>query len=235
MQLKTLLGAALLLLAGATQAQTIPETTPEPEFIGEIVTVRPDGTVAKLEKQSVQMRTRANASAVIFGIGKAKTKLIIEGPKAGVRLTAGQPASFIVRAVDNATDPMSIINVFRFEAKKDKRMAEMASVSSFGSVKSNKLERLSFTGRKFGESSYLITLDETPANTVSRSPTRTTSTRNRLSYRPLRSTEPQPGLPTIYGSGLSAAVSFFAAHPARTCRSGDRLTRSPLVGSRLPK
>ena len=157
MQLKTLLGAALLLLAGATQAQTIPETTPEPEFIGEIV------TVAKLEKQSVQMRTRANASAVIFGIGKAKTKLIIEGPKAGVRLTAGQPASFIVRAVDNATDPMSIINVFRFEAKKDKRMAEMASVSSFGSVKSNKLERLSFTGRKFGESSYLITLDETPA------------------------------------------------------------------------
>ena len=111
MQLKTLLGAALLLLAGATQAQTIPETTPEPEFIGEIVTVRPDGTVAKLEKQSVQMRTRANASAVIFGIGKAKTKLIIEGPKAGVRLTAGQPASFIVRAVDNATDPMSIINV----------------------------------------------------------------------------------------------------------------------------
>ena len=149
MQLKTLLGAALLLLAGAAQAQTIPETTPEPEFIGEIVTVRPDGTVAKLEKQSVQMRTRA--------------KLIIEGPKAGVRLTAGQPASFIVRAVDNATDPMSIINVFRFEAKKDKRMAEMASVSSFGSVKSNKLERLSFTGRKFGESSYLITLDETPA------------------------------------------------------------------------
>ena len=124
------------------------------------MTVRPDGTVAKLEKQSVQMRTRANASAVIFGIGKAKTKLIIEGPKAGVRLTAGQPASFIVRAVDNA---MSIINVFRFEAKKDKRMAEMASVSSFGSVKSNKLERLSFTGRKFGESSYLITLDETPA------------------------------------------------------------------------
>ena len=123
------------------------------------MTVRPDGTVAKLEKQSVQMRTRANASAVIFGIGKAKTKLIIEGPKAGVRLTAGQPASFIVRAVDNATDPMSIINVFRFEAKKDKRMAEMAS----GSVKSNKLERLSFTGRKFGESSYLITLDETPA------------------------------------------------------------------------
>ena len=49
MQLKTLLGAALLLLAGATQAQTIPETPPEPEFIGEIVTVRPDGTVAKLE------------------------------------------------------------------------------------------------------------------------------------------------------------------------------------------
>ncbi len=164
MQFKTLLSAAMLLLTvNATRAQTPLETAPEPEFIGEIVTVLPDGAVAKLEKQSVQMRTRANASAVIFGIGKAKTKLIIDGPKAGVRLTASQPVSFIVRAVDNATDPMSIINVFRFEAKKDKRMAEMASVSSFGSVKSNKLERLSFTGRKFGANSYLITLDQTPA------------------------------------------------------------------------
>lgn len=79
------------------------------------------------------MRTRANASAVIFGIGKAETKLIIEGSKAGVRPTASRPASFIVRAVDNAADPMPIIDVLRSEAEKGNRMAETASVSSFGS------------------------------------------------------------------------------------------------------
>ena len=163
MQLKTLLGAALLLLAGAAQAQTIPETTPEPEFIGEIVTVRPDGTVAKLEKQSVQMRTRANASAVIFGIGKAKTKIIIDTPEAAVRLKGDNDIRFIVKAVDNATDPISIINVFRFETNKKKRLAELSSVSSFGSVKSNKLERLRFSAEKYGEKSYLLTLVDKPA------------------------------------------------------------------------
>ena len=108
------------------------------------------------------IRTRANASALLVGIGKAKTKMIIESPAAGVRLRAGDDIRFIVRAVDNASDPISIINIFRFESTEKRRLAEMASVSSFGSVKSNKLARLPFRARKFGENSYLITLTEKP-------------------------------------------------------------------------
>ena len=70
---------------------------------------------------------------------------------------------FIVKAVDNATDPISIINIFRFETNKKKRLAELASVSTFGSVKSNKLERLRFSAEKYGEKSYLLTLIDKPA------------------------------------------------------------------------
>lgn len=162
MYLKFYLGILFFFLVGTSQAQIVPDASAEPDFVGEVCAVMPDSTIVKLEKESILLRTRANASAVIFGIGKMKTKLIVEGAGAGVRLKSGQSISFIVRAVDNNTDPMSIVNIFRFESKKDKRMAEIASVSSFGSKKSNKLERLSFTGRKFGESSYLIVLDETP-------------------------------------------------------------------------
>lgn len=136
---------------------------PEPDFIGEVVAILPDGTTSKLEKETVLVRTRANASATILGIGKAKTKLIIDTPEAAVRLKTGDAISFIVKAVDNATDPISIINVFRFETNKKRRLAELSSVSSFGSVKANKLERLRFSAEKYGEKSYMITLIDKPA------------------------------------------------------------------------
>lgn len=109
------------------------------------------------------LRTRANASAYIFEIGKAKTKILVEGPSAAVRLDAKDPGRFIIRAVDNLTDPMSIVSIFKFKATSKRRMAELASASTFGSIKANKLDYLSFTGEKYGESSYLITLDEMPS------------------------------------------------------------------------
>lgn len=134
----------------------------EPDFIGEAVAVLPDNTVSPLEKENIMMRTRANASAIIFGIGKAKTKIIIESPKAAVRLSKGNDICFIVRAVDNNSDPISIINIFRFESTDKRRLAETASVSSFGSVKSGKLEHLPYTAKKYGTGSYLIKLSEKP-------------------------------------------------------------------------
>jgi len=143
------------------EAQTV--TLPEPDFIGEVVAVLPDGSGETLEKETVQMRTRMGAGVFIAGIGKAKTKIIIESPAAAVRLHAADEIRFIIKAVDNATDPMSIINVFRFETTKKRRMAEVASASTFGSVKSNKLERLRFSAGKYGESSYLLTLKDKAA------------------------------------------------------------------------
>ncbi len=156
-----LLLAALLCSATLVSAQT--PDVPEPDFIGEVIAVMPDGSTAKLEKETVQMRTRANAGVLIVGIGKAKTKIVIESPEAAVRLDPSQPIQFIVKAVDNNSDPISIINVFRFDVTKKRRLAEVASASTFGSVKTNKLERLRFEARKYGEQSYLLTLLDKPA------------------------------------------------------------------------
>lgn len=160
--MKNLLYATILgVFLGLAPAQAT--EIPEPDFIGEVVAIMPDGSASKLEKETVQLRTRANASATILGIGKAKTKLIIDSPQAAVRLPGGEEIRFIVKAVDNATDPISIINVFRFDTNKKRRLAELSSVSSFGSVKANKLERLRFSAEKYGEKSYLITLIDKPA------------------------------------------------------------------------
>ena len=138
------------------------EPMSEPEFIGEVVTILPDGTSEKLEKETILMRTRVNAGALIVGIGKAKTKMIVESPKAGVRLNKNDDIIFIVKAVENNADPLSIINIFAFESTDKRRLAEFASVSTFGSVKSNKLDRLAYSAKKYGENSYYIKLDEKP-------------------------------------------------------------------------
>lgn len=150
---------SLLLATGVARAQEI--DCPEPDFIGEVLFVDPEtGATVKLEKQTVMLQSRVNATGIMFGIGKSKTKLVIDGPSAAVRLDKAKPIRFIVKAVDNQTDPMAIINIFRFDNNKKQRLAETASVSSFGSVKSNKLDYLPFTGKKYGESSYLLTLDK---------------------------------------------------------------------------
>ena len=121
---------------------------------------RQAGETGKRNRPAAHARKR---QATIFGIGKAKTKLIIDTPEAAIRLKSSDNIRFIIKAVDNATDPISIINIFSFENNKKKRMAELSSVSSFGSVKSNKLERLRFSAEKYGEQSYLLTLSDKPA------------------------------------------------------------------------
>ena len=64
----------------------------------------------------------------------------------------------IIRVPDNRLDPMSSISVFRFKVKKKMRIAEYASVGTFGDRQTNTLERQPFTSRRFGNSSYLIIL-----------------------------------------------------------------------------
>ena len=150
---------ALCFATGSLCAQEIGE----PEFVGETVVVRENGESHLLEKSTVLLRTRVNASAIIFGIGKAKTVIMVDGTTAATQLRADEDFRFIIKAVDNRTDPMSIVQIFRFAANKKQRKAEIASTSTFGSTKSNKLEYRPFTAKKFGESSYEITLSAKPA------------------------------------------------------------------------
>ena len=155
---KFFLFIALCLAAGTLYAQEVGE----PEFIGEVLVVKAGEEPHLLEKETVMLRTRVNAGAILVGIGKAKTLIMIDGTTAATQLKTTDDFRFIIKAVDNRTDPMSIIQIFRFGANKKQRKAELASTSTFGSTKSNKLEYLPFTAKKFGESSYKITLREKP-------------------------------------------------------------------------
>jgi hypothetical protein len=134
----------------------------EPEFIGECLMLKPDHSTVLLEKHATQTRSAMNAGMVITGFGSIKSKLQIDGCCSSTKVNSGDDVQFIVRAVDNNTDPMAIIKIFEFDSNKKFRRAEMASVNTFGTTKTNKLHYLAFTGKKYGESSYLITLKDKP-------------------------------------------------------------------------
>ena len=140
MRIKLLFLISILFCTGS-YAQ---ETVTEPDFIGEVLVLNPDNSTTPLEKATVKIKTN------------------VDGPSAQVRLHQGDDFKLIVRAVDNNTDPMSIINIFQFETGKKVRKAELSSLSTFGGASSNNLELLPYTAKKYGESSYLITLKEKP-------------------------------------------------------------------------
>lgn len=158
-----LLCAALFASAAATAQQTSRPICPEPEFYGQTLTLLPQGGVAELDREVIRISTRESVGSILFDIGKTKTELLLDEPEAVVRLKSGDKVQFIVRVPDNNFDPIGVVNIFRFTQTRRERKAETASVSTFGSVRTNKFDRLRFTATRYGHSSYLITLRETPA------------------------------------------------------------------------
>ncbi|MDR0793916.1 MAG: hypothetical protein LBE82_11455 [Chitinophagaceae bacterium] len=139
------------------------QTPKEPEFAGECMLLKSDNTTVSLEKQQAQTRTAMTVGKAITGIGGAKSKLQIDGCCAATKVSSADNIRFIVRAVDNNTDPMAIVKIFQFDSNKKYRRAELVSVNGLGTTKTNKLHYLTFTAEKFGKSSYLLTLqDKTP-------------------------------------------------------------------------
>lgn len=157
--MKTFFLACLCILASCFSLSA-QEPINEPEFIGEALLVSSDNVSTQLEKTTVQIKTKAAASVYLTGIGKVKTRINVEGTQSRARAKANDDFRLIIRAVDNNTDPMSIISIFEMEIKGKNRRAELSSYSTFGGSSDNNLELVPFVGKKYGESSYMIKLSD---------------------------------------------------------------------------
>ncbi|MCB7481651.1 hypothetical protein [Christiangramia sediminis] len=132
----------------------------EPDFIGEAFILKSDSTSLPLEKETVKIKTKAGASVYIVGIGKVKSKIEVDGCCSNTRTATNKSLDIVVRSVDNQTDPLSIISLFRFDNNRKVRKAELSSTGTFSGGSNNNLDYIMFQGRKFGESSYIITVPE---------------------------------------------------------------------------
>jgi hypothetical protein len=87
--------------------------------------------------------------------------LVIPGGEAGLRIPKGKNATIIVKASNNNSDPLSIVTVYKFDAKKKKRYTMLSKDNSGTLMKSktNTKNQLIFRGAKYGESSYKLQFD----------------------------------------------------------------------------
>ncbi|MDR2292242.1 MAG: hypothetical protein LBE11_02050 [Prevotellaceae bacterium] len=135
----------------------------EPDFAGEVLLLKNGESVGILEKNTVQIKTKAGASIYLTGIGSVKSRITVEGCCAKTTVKSSDDFKFVIKAVDNNTDPIAVISIFKFEEKKKERRAEVSSASTFGGGSSNNLNYVTFSAKKYGTSSYLITLNEKQA------------------------------------------------------------------------
>lgn len=128
----------------------------EPTYVGEAVMVLNDSTSQKLDKEFAQYRHGMSWSTNAWDA----TFLKIESGKARLRLPKGSSPKIIVKAVDNNSDPMTIISIYKFKAGKNKRetMVYRSNEGTTGSSYNVTKNMIPFSGDQYGEKSYVIEL-----------------------------------------------------------------------------
>lgn len=148
-----LLSITILILGLGVSGQEV-----EPEYIGEAYVLTADGSSVNLDKEIGDFTS---------GISWAHNSwnalnLEVAGGKAQRRFVAGEPLQLVVRAVDNNSDPLTIISIYKLKAKSKKRLVLISKDNSGTLMKSktNSKDLIRFSGKKYGKSSYLISLTD---------------------------------------------------------------------------
>ncbi len=154
---KILFTALLAVMTIHAKAQQV--TVEEPEFAEQSLVLTSDATAKLLPRENAELKTKAAASLYLTGIGKIKTRITLKGMNSTAIVNNEPTIRLIVKAVDNKTDPKSFINLFKFEVKQNKRQALVAELGTFSGASENSLSNIDYNAKKYGESSYLISLD----------------------------------------------------------------------------
>lgn len=131
--------------------------TNEPDFIGETYLLSNQGEEILLDKEIAAYTKGVSWKANSWNA----LSLEIAGGKARTRVVQGSSVKLVVRAMDNNSDPLSFIKIYRLQAKKKKRMTVLSEDNSGTLMKSRTHTKnlLSFVGKKYGKSSYLLIIN----------------------------------------------------------------------------
>lgn len=148
---------ALLFVSTNVKAQV---TVEEPEFAEQTLLLTSDSDGVLLKRESGTIVTKAGASLYLTGIGKVKSRLTLQGPESVNSVKGGATTRLIVKALDNRTDPNSFVNIFKFDVyNNEERRYQVAEVGTLSKAETNNLSSVEYKAKKYGESSYLITME----------------------------------------------------------------------------
>lgn len=106
------------------------------------------------------------ADAVNGLAGSAGMDIIFKGGHSAYQMKAdGKDVRLLIKAESNETDPMDCYRIVRFNASKKERRIQWLEIEPalIGSEDAQKAGYVQFTGHKYGEQSYLLTI---PASEV---------------------------------------------------------------------
>ncbi len=127
-------------------------TVKEPEFAEETLILLSDTYAEPLARENGFFQ-------FVRGWSKVKTMLVVDGIRSHSYTAKGKSTTrLIIKAVDNKTDPNSFINIFKFVIKNDQRRLELSEAGLSGKFKTNNMSNIDYRAKKYGESSYLITI-----------------------------------------------------------------------------
>ncbi len=128
----------------------------DPEFVGDTYLLKADSSHVDLDKEFGNYTSGVSWSSNSWNA----LSLEIAGGKAQTRFSTSEKLQLVVRAVDNNSDPLTIITIYKFKAKKNTRSVVLSEDNSGTLMKSrtNSNDMILFSGKKYGTSSYLIIL-----------------------------------------------------------------------------
>ncbi len=142
-------------------------TVDEPEFIGQALFLTSDSTAVPLQKEYGSFSSRVKGSSFIpyagAFTGGVNMYLVVKGYASPNIISCNKDESyvrFILRVENNEIDPETTIRVVNFEMKRKQRRVKFMESSLVGGVESNEAESyIPYSARKYGEKSYLISID----------------------------------------------------------------------------
>lgn len=148
----------LLSILAATLARVLPAMAQvsEPDFVGDAYLLKTDGSYVQLDKEIGDFTSGVSWTSNSWDA----LSLEVAGGKSQTRFSSDEALQLVVRAVDNNSDPLTIISIYKFKAKKKTRSVVISEDNSGTLMKSrtNSKDMIRFSGKKYGTSSYLITL-----------------------------------------------------------------------------
>lgn len=128
----------------------------EPDFIGNAFVLESENSYEDLDKEFGDFTSGISFSSNSW----SAQSLEISGGEAQTRFSSEEPIKLVVRAADNNSDPLSIISIYKLKSKRKKRTVALSENNSGTLMKSRTHSKnmVNFNGKKYGESSYLLTL-----------------------------------------------------------------------------
>jgi hypothetical protein len=116
----------------------------------------------ELEKKPIYLQEKADAAQLLVGVGKTNKIAFVEGKQSPVRFSSSDTIRLVINSGDNKLNPKDFLGIAKMQINQKKGRRFVVYGQSFAGIQNNSKNQVEgmveYQGKKFGQSSYLITV-----------------------------------------------------------------------------